>query len=294
MTAFAFRTKFQPGGFQYSREIQLSKWKSGRNLPHRFGGLLPINSWKILSKMTRMKKQILVLLFAGVCVYLGATSALAINIMPMGDSVTSRGSTPESSYRYWLWQKLLAAGFTDIDFVGNQSGVSDGAPANTDFDQDYEGGGSDNDAWGTEDGIEHIGDANSRSPDIVLLDLGSNDYNPDVDLNSNIAQIQANLETIINGLAAANPNIIVLLAKPTPFETTDRGEKKFMSKLASGMSKVARDEKKAGVNVTTVGLFGSFNARKDTVDGTHPNVLGEQRIASKYFSALKKILKRLQ
>lgn len=246
--------------------------------------------------MARMKKQFLILMFAGACFGLSGFKASALNIMPMGDSVTSRGSTPESSYRYWLWQDLQNAGLNDafnIQFVGNQTGVSDGSPANDWPQEAYEGGGDLNDAWSTEDGVEHIADANSRSPDIVLLDLGSNDYNPGVDLNSNIAQIQQNLETIINGLAAQNPGIVVLLAKPTGWVTTDKGEKKFQSKLAGSISKVAKDEKKAGVNVVTVGLFGGFNPHSDTVDGTHPNIQGEQKIAKKYFSALKKVLKKM-
>jgi lysophospholipase L1-like esterase len=246
--------------------------------------------------MAPMKKQFLILTLAGACFGLSGFQASALNIMPFGDSVTARGSTPESSYRYWLWQKLQDAGLNDqygINFVGNQEGVSDGSPANDWPDESYEGGGDLNDAWGTQDGIDHIGDANSRSPDIVMLDLGSNDYNPGMDLNSNIAQIQANLETIINGLAAQNPGIVILLAKPTGYITEDKNEKKFQSKLASGMSKVAKDEKKAGVNVITVNLFGGYNPHKDTVDGTHPNVQGEQKIANKYFSAIKKVLKKM-
>jgi lysophospholipase L1-like esterase len=83
------------------------------------------------------------------------------------------------------------------------------------------------------------------------------------------------------------------LAKPTPWVTSDKGEKKFESKLAGGMQKVVQYEKKAGVDIMTVNLFGGFNARKDTVDGTHPNIQGEQKIAKKYFSALKKILKKM-
>ena len=237
-----------------------------------------------------MKKQILVSLFTGACLCLGGLPASAVNIMPMGDSVTARGDTPESSYRYWLYTDLVNAGFTDFNFVGNQNGVSDGSPANSWPDENYEGGGTANDAWGTQDGIDNIGNANSFSPDIVLLDLGANDFNPDIDNKSNEAEVTANLETIIQGLAAANPNIIVVLAKPTHWVTTDKPTKRFMSGLSSAVSKAAKAEKQAGVNVITVDLSSGFNARKDTKDGTHPNVSGEQKIANKYFKILKKLL----
>jgi len=50
-------------------------------------------------------------LFAGICVccVVVVTARAQVNtvkIMPMGDSVTARGSSPESSYRYWLWKSL--------------------------------------------------------------------------------------------------------------------------------------------------------------------------------------------
>jgi acyl-CoA thioesterase-1 len=215
-----------------------------------------------------------------------------IRIMPEGDSVTARGGSPESSYRYWLYTRLQNAGFNNFEFVGNQNGVSDGAPFNPNFDQHYEGGGPGGDAWTTQNGIDNISDVNSRTPDIVLLDLGSNDYNPDQDAKTNVGEVQANLETIIQGLAAQNPDIIVLLAKPTPWVAVDKHTRQFMDKLGSAASKAAKVEKKAGVHVETVNLFGGFNARKDTKDTIHPNVLGEQKIAKKYFNALKKILKK--
>jgi len=228
-------------------------------------------------------------LFVGFCLSLAPLMAEAQNIMPMGDSVTARGDSPESSFRYWLWQDLIGIGFQGA-FVGNQFGVSDGAPLNSDFDQHYEGGGTLDDAWSTQDGIDNLGNANSQGADIVLLDLGSNDYNPGTDLKSNLAQVQANLETIMNGLAAQNPGIIILLAKPTPWVTQDRNEKRFMSGLSGAVARAGKDVKKAGVNVIVVNLRGGFSARSDTKDGTHPNVRGEQKIANRYFQALRKVL----
>jgi len=236
-----------------------------------------------------MKKQNFAGLFVGLCVCMASMVAEAQNIMPMGDSVTARGDNPESSYRYWLWKDLEAIGFSG-QFVGNQFGVSDGAPLNSDFDQHYEGGGAADDAWGTQDGIDNIGDANSHSPDIVLLDLGSNDYDGSLSPRDTLAQVRANLDTIIQGLAAQNPGIVVLLAKPTPWVTPDKLERRFMSGLGAAVAKAAADERRAGVRVILVDLHSGFNPRKDTKDGTHPNVRGEQKIANKYFHALRRVL----
>jgi len=235
-----------------------------------------------------MKKQIFAGLFVGFCLCVAPLMAEAQRIMPMGDSVTARGDNPESSYRYWLWQDLINIGFQGV-FVGNQYGVSDGAPLNSDFDQHYEGGGAD-DAWSTQDGIDNIDNVNSQSPDIVLLDLGSNDYDGSQSPKDTLAKVRANLNTIIQGLAAQNPGITILLAQPTPWVTADKAEKQFMSGLSGAVAKAAADERRAGVHVVLVNLHGGFNARKDTKDGTHPNVRGEQKIANKYFQALRRVL----
>ncbi len=65
----------------------------------------------------------------------------------------------------------MTAGF-NVNFVGTQSGVADGTPANTNFDQNHEG----HPGWMTQDALDNIDAiAATTQPDIVLIDLGSND-----------------------------------------------------------------------------------------------------------------------
>jgi lysophospholipase L1-like esterase len=66
------------------------------------------------------------------------------------------------------------------------------------------------------------------------------------------------------------------------------GTRRFMSGLSGAVAKAARDERRAGVRVVVVNLHAGFNARKNTKDGSHPNVSGEQKIANKYFQALRR------
>lgn len=255
-----------------------------------------------------MKMQkVFATLFAGACLCIAGSTARAqvINIMPMGDSVTARGGAPESSYRYWLYVDLTNAGYSDSEFsfVGNTSGnggASDGPPANSWPDEDYEGGSSSGpDAWTTDTGIENASSAagilnsGGASGTIVLLDLGANDLDEGVPLKTNLLQVQNNLETIIQTFAAANPGTVILLAVPTGWDATDPLAKKYMSSLGSAVNKAASDQKKAGVDVTVVNLFGGYNVRTDTKDGMHPNIKGEQEIAKKYFSALRPVLKKM-
>lgn len=228
-------------------------------------------------------------LLIGVCLCLAATAVRAqVRIMPFGDSVTARGSMPESSYRYWLWTYLQKAKFDNIAFVGNQYGVSDGTPANGDFDQHYEGGSAGSDAWTTQDALDDAPSAASEQPDIVLLDFGSNDVIGGADLST----ITANLEQIIETFRAANPNVIILLAQPTPWVTSDKFEKNRMSKLRGAVSQAAKVEKRAGARVVLVDLGSGFRPKTETKDGTHPTVRGEQKIAKRFFGPLRNVLRR--
>jgi lysophospholipase L1-like esterase len=245
-----------------------------------------------------MKNRIIALL-VGLCALplAGRAQVNTVNIMCVGDSVTARGSSPESSYRYWLWKNLTDAGFNNFHFIGNQNGISDGAPANDWPEQRYEGGyPAGPDAWNTENGLNAAPSAAHQTPDFLILDLGSNDIIDGIDPS----ETEANLEAIIQDFAAANPNIIILLAKPTPFAVDpvatsqeQRQERRQQSQLSSMAAAVGKAQKKAGVNVIVVNQFGGFNVKADTKDGTHPNVRGEQKIAWKYFTVLKKYMKKM-
>jgi lysophospholipase L1-like esterase len=243
--------------------------------------------------MAHMKKQILTALFAGACVCSGPLVAFGqanhVNIMPFGDSVTAFGSNPESSYRYWLWQKLQDAGFNNFDFIGSQNGVGDGAPLNSWPDEQYEGGGND---WTSATALGDAPHAANQNPDIVLLDFGSNDFGEGWE-TAKASATRTNLDQTIEALRANNPGMIILLAKPTGWVTSDRNEKKFQSALCGAVAQAAKDEKRAGATVVLVNLHGGFNPQKDTKDGVHPNVIGEQKIANKYFSVLRKYLKKM-
>jgi len=243
--------------------------------------------------MALMKKQNFAGLFVGLCLgmapLVGQAQANHVNIMPFGDSVTAFGSDPESSYRYWLWQLLQNAGFSNIDFIGNSSGVADGSPAQTDFDQNYEGGGND---WTSLSAVNDADNAGSLNPDIVLLDIGSNDFGEGWE-TANASATRTNIDQTIETLRAHNPNVIVLLAKPTGWVTSDRSERRFQSILLGAVARAAQDERRAGVNVILVNVHGGFNPQRDTKDGTHPNVRGEQLIASRYFQVLRKLLKKM-
>jgi hypothetical protein len=239
-----------------------------------------------------MNKQIFVTALASLCLSFAASTVQAQTIAPYGDSVTTFGASPESSYRYWLYKYLTDAGLS-CNYIGTKSGVEDGAPANSWPDEAFSG----HEGWTSMDAVyaPNLNPVVGMTPDIVILDFGSNDILNDFSLSETTGP---NLKAIIQAFAAQNANVIILIAKPTPFRpdpslsSRERSlQRRKQSKLCSIVARVAQAEHRAGVHVIAVNQFAGFNVQKDTIDGSHPNVRGEQMIARKYYTVLKRILK---
>jgi lysophospholipase L1-like esterase len=157
-----------------------------------------------------------------------------IKIMPLGDSLTVGlhwDSSNDDSYRPYLWQTLQQNGYTNIDFVGTLT-TGDG----TTYDGDHNGFGGfstgpDNgfpDANGknTNNLASHVeqytafeGSKNFNTgqdivtfsdPDIVLLNIGTNDAESDPKL---IAQ---RLGGLVSTIRAKAPEAIVVVSSITP------------------------------------------------------------------------------
>jgi len=262
-----------------------------KNLPQGFIGVLPIINLKNFLRIAPMKYRYLAVLAASACINLAPlkvdAQANTVNIMPFGDSITSFGAAPESSYRYWLYVDLTNAHFNNFHFVGSQSGASDGTPANSWPEENYEGGGDD---WTTATALSDVGNVVSQSPDIILYEFGDNDYQ-----QWDPSTSRTNIDQTIEGIRASLPNTLIILAIPThwaaPFDPQAR---KYMSQIDTAVHQAYMDEKKAGANVVQVNLASGFSPSGDTLgDGVHPNVKGEKMIAKKFFNALRPRLKKM-
>lgn len=247
-----------------------------------------------------MKEQKFLILVASACVSLGALTAGAqVTIEPFGDSITSRGDAPESSYRYWLWYDLDNAGYTnDFEFVGLTSGTTSGSsapgtPANYWPEQAYTGG----EGLDTAGATDIAPNAAQLGPNIVLLEIGANDVSDYEDEPGYTpGTTETNLEDIIQDFAADNPGVVILMATAPRYLTTpgptQNEANTDIAKVNNAIRKAASVEKKAGVDVVVVG-FGGYNPRTDTSDGTHPNVKGEQYLAKQFYDALRPVLKKM-
>jgi acyl-CoA thioesterase-1 len=219
---------------------------------------------------------------ASLAVGLAAVSVQAqIRILPLGDSITS-SIAPHVSYRYWLWHSLVNANY-NVDFVGTQFGVADGAPAKTDFDQNHEG----HPGWETTDAIDNInGILSATHPDVVLLDLGSNDIENGV----RIATVRDNLRFLVERMAAANSEIRIIVATPSPYKGSFSSR---LSVLRDSIIVMVNAEHRAGIHVAAVDLYSGFSVKNDTFDGVHPNQNGEKLIASRFFQRLKAVMAKM-
>jgi hypothetical protein len=213
----------------------------------------------------------------------------SIRIMPLGDSITAgiaSGTSPASAnrigYRKDLYDSLttLSAGKYGIDFVGSQS---DGS--NFLFDTNHEGHPGwcdDNSPFCTVSSGANIaasvtGFLISNPPDIVLLHIGTNEFNVD---NSGVDSIL----TSISAWALANYPVTVFVARiiPTANGTLD------VSTFNTNVAVIATDRPAVKVyhvdQQGTLQIPGQPNTADSTLmtDNLHPNQTGYDKMADKW------------
>ncbi len=212
-------------------------------------------------------------------------------IMPLGDSLT-QSQNILLGYRYHLWVKLLDQA-TDFDFVGtlldNGSGGYPPWPNHQGkpFDQNHEG----HSGLRTEDIRDNVLTWTAGYvPDIVLLIAGTNDALQGRDPVLAIAY----LKETIGRLRTRNPIVSVFLAKIPPVSATTYlpggggiPVNVGINALNALIPSVAADLNTPTARVIIVDLHTGFDFTAEGLpDGYHPNEIGEQKIASRFFEAL--------
>ena len=193
-------------------------------------------------------------------------------IQPLGDSITEgKGTDQEASYRRPLWKKLKAAGY-NVDFVGSRKvQLGDAPPFFKDYDPDHEG----HYGWRLSEIIrpENIEAwLKLYTPDVALVHLGTNDS------DGGAPALLANTETLVKKLRADNPAVVILLAQliqPGPvgqsFNSMLPG---LAQRLTTPMSPILVVNQAQGFTTA------------DTIDGIHPNPMGQEKMATKWFASL--------
>ncbi len=197
-----------------------------------------------------------------------------VRIMPLGDSIT--GSP--GCWRAQLWDQLRNNGFTDVDFVGTQAPQGCGF----DYDGEHEGHGG---AL-----VTTVADQNqlppwlaATDPDVVLMHFGTND----VWSNRPTEAILAAYTTLVGQMRAQNPAVTVLVAQLIPMNPNGCAEcgarvQALNAAIPAWAASVATEQSR----VVVVDQWTGFTTATDTYDGVHPNVAGDQKIATTWFPAL--------
>jgi hypothetical protein len=209
-----------------------------------------------------------------------------LRILPLGDSIT-QGNRRLRSYRYALWIKLTDAGIR-FDFVGSMKTNFRGNPAwpthrGGAFDPDHEG------HWGWK--ADQVLAAlprwlNRYTPDLVLLHLGTNDAARGESTESTLRE----LGRIIEALRSDNPKVIVLLAELIPVDYPVNWR---IRELNSGIRALAANTNTTGSPVIPVDHHSGFDPKTDLDrDRIHPNPRGEEKMASRWYRAVRAVLRR--
>ncbi|MHA7628623.1 SGNH/GDSL hydrolase family protein [Corallococcus sp. M7] len=211
----------------------------------------------------------------------GGAALSAKKVMPLGDSIT-QGAAGHGSYRCQLWRKLTSRGYR-ADFVGTLSTGYLGANTCSSiwFDRDHEGHWS----WRADQVLANISNwAASTHPDLVLIHLGTNDtyYNQTED--STVSE----LEQIIDRLRVVNPRVKVFLAQIIPTSGAMLSLK--LQSLNQRMPSLAAAKSTEESPVYVVDQWTDFNPATDTYDGIHPNLLGEEKMAERWYQAIREHL----
>lgn len=202
-----------------------------------------------------------------------------VRIMPLGDSIT-QADHHHNSYRRSLWLKLRQAGY-GVNFVGSMRSHFLGNAPQSDFDQDHEG----HWGWQVDQVLAQIdGWTRNAKPDIVLLHLGTNDLLRGQPNDRTISE----LRQLIEALRRQNPQSTILLAQLIP----SVGAENQTQQLNQRIDELARSMNSPTSPVILVDQYTGFNASQDTYDGLHPNTAGEEKMATRWFGALQKVLSR--
>jgi lysophospholipase L1-like esterase len=199
-----------------------------------------------------------------------------VRIMPVGDSITEGGKT-FSTYRYPLLKKLTDAGFK-VEFVGSRQSDS---PSGALRHEGYSG-------KNAEFLATIIGKSFRDHPaDIVLLHSGHNHFIEEKPVDGIVAATESMIKTV----REINPRVTVLVAEAI---TSGKLPKySYIPALNEALRKMAARLDTPQQRVIAVNQADGFDWKTDTVDDkVHPNERGAEKMAARWFDALKPLLEK--
>jgi lysophospholipase L1-like esterase len=125
-----------------------------------------------------------------------------------------------------------------------------------------------------------------HTPDIILLNIGTNDLISDND----VAHAPARLGQVIDIIAGADSRVLIVLAKVTPEPNYDPGNAKVIAYNAA-LGPLVAAKAGQGVHIILVDMFAAFTANSSYAsqyfsDGLHPNDAGYSVMAATWYAAI--------
>ena len=201
-----------------------------------------------------------------------------IPIMPLGDSITE-GSEDFAVYRYPLMEKLSSSGYA-VEFVGTRT--TQGRPESPFGVLRHEGYSGRNIEF-----IEGIFEEVYRQnpADIILFHAG---HNHSIEENPVAGMIRAT-RSVIAKARSINQQVTVLLAQVIPSGKLPKYA--YQPEFNRAIAALVVELNTPAQPVVLVNQAEGFDWQTDTIgDYVHPNAQGAEKMAEKWFQALKCIL----
>jgi lysophospholipase L1-like esterase len=225
---------------------------------------------------------------AGASMHYQVVNGKFTRVMPLGDSITDGSFGTTGGYRGPLSTLLDDAGFPH-QLVGN---ASDNAGASLPPDQRHHEG---HPGWviGGESGSTRSGLADSIAtwlgptgvtPDIILLQIGTNDVDTNFDLANAGNRIDALITKISDPNTGLKPGARLIVAQITPINNSaeDAKVRTYNAQIATIVAK----HKASGQNVALVDMHAAISVATDMHDKLHPNDVGYAKMAQVWSDAI--------
>ncbi len=199
-----------------------------------------------------------------------------IRIMPLGDSITRGivGSPDEIGYRRLLYLDLINSGY-DVNFVGYRP---DGFLL--DFDRDHEGHGG---FLTQEIALNVEGYLDINPADIILLHIGTNDV--DLFSTEDPTQVEAILNAIDNWESVpGNNKVVVIVAKIINQQGHLCLNDSVTTRFNNNVEAMALNRIADRIFIVDIECSAGFDYNFDMVDLIHPNQVGYDKMAAKWFA----------
>ncbi len=215
------------------------------------------------------------------------TGGAACAVLPLGDSITEGFGSSGAGYRVELFSQAVQHG-KHLTFVGSlQNGPA--TVQNQAFPQHHEG----HDGYTIDSGTGHSGISGSITeqalanyhPNIVLLMIGTNDINGNIDVNT----APERLGNLIDDITTRAPSTLVVVATIIPIANTGTNEK--VKAYNAAIPALVSSRAAQGKHVVLLDNYAAFS--KDSSYQTtlmynylHPNDAGYAVLGRAFFGAL--------